>query len=130
MITPYRILVADHSRAMRRILRQIVEPLGFQIAEAEDGFEALQQLIEHPEIELILFDGKLTGISASEFVRIVKSNPRQQQIKLVLVTADTEPSQMARSLMSGIDAILVKPFTPDMFLEKLQLIDDSIPAVS
>ena len=51
-------------------------------------------------------------------------------MKLVMVTTETEPSKMARALMTGVDEFLMKPFTPEMLLDKLQLIGVSMPTVA
>lgn len=115
-------LIVDDSRAMRRILRQIVEPLGFEIAEAGNGIEGLQRLSEHPDTELVLVDWNMPEMNGIDFVKTVRSEPGNQRIKLVMVTTETEPSKMARALISGVDEFLMKPFTPEMLIDKLQLI--------
>ena len=123
-------LIVDDSRAMRRILRQIVEPLGFQISESGNGIEGLQSLIERPETELVLVDWNMPEMNGFEFVKAVRANPLYERIKLVMVTTETEPSKMARALIAGVDEFLMKPFTPEMLLEKLQLIGVAMPAHS
>lgn len=120
-------LIVDDSRAMRRILRTIVEPLGFQIAEAGHGIEGLQQLEQHPDTELALVDWNMPEMNGIEFVKAVRANPRYEQIKLVMVTTETEPGKMARALMAGVDEFVMKPFTPDILLAKLQLIGVEMP---
>ena len=123
-------LIVDDSRAMRRILRQIVEPLGFQIAEAGHGIEGLQRLREYPEIELALVDWNMPEMNGIEFIKAVRENPLYERIKLVMVTTETEPSKMARALMSGVDEFLMKPFTPEMLLDKLRLIGAMTPVTA
>lgn len=115
-------LIVDDSRAMRRILRQIVEPLGFEIAEAGNGIEGLQRLSEFPDTELALVDWNMPEMNGIDFVKTVRSDPSNQRIKLVMVTTETEPSKMARALINGVDEFLMKPFTPEMLIDKLQLI--------
>ncbi len=123
-------LIVDDSRAMRHILRKIVEPLGFQIAEAGHGIEGFQRLAEHPEIELVLVDWNMPEMNGIDFVKAVRANPDYERIKLVMVTTETEPSKMARALMTGVDEFLMKPFTPEMLLSKLQLIGVSMPLMA
>ncbi|WP_010582845.1 response regulator [Schlesneria paludicola] len=120
-------LIVDDSRAMRRILRQIVEPLGFQISESGNGIEGLKSLTDRPDTELVLVDWNMPEMNGFEFVKAVRANPAYERIKLVMVTTETEPSKMARALIAGVDEFLMKPFTPEMLLEKLQLIGVSAP---
>jgi two-component system chemotaxis response regulator CheY len=121
-------LIVDDSRAMRRILRQIVEPLGFEIAEAGHGIEGLARLSEHPDTELVLVDWNMPEMNGIDFVKAVRENPQYEHVKMVMVTTETEPSKMARALMNGVDEFLMKPFTPEMLIGKLQLIGVSVPS--
>ena len=123
-------LIVDDSRAMRRILRTIVEPLGFQIAEAGHGLEGLQRLSEHPDTELVLVDWNMPEMNGIDFVKAVRANPLNERMKLVMVTTETEPSKMARALMTGVDEFVMKPFTSEILLDKLQLIGVSMPTVA
>ena len=57
-----------------------------------------------------------------EFIEIIRSNPNYDELKLVMVTTETEPTRMARALMAGVDEFVMKPFTSEILVEKLQLI--------
>ena len=116
-------LIIDDSRAMRRILRQIVQPLGFDILEAGDGQEGLVQLSAHPdEVEVTLVDWNMPVMNGLEFVKRVRSDAAYADMKLMMVTTETEQAQMARALMAGVDEFVMKPFTADILVEKLRLI--------
>ena len=121
-------LIIDDSRAMRRILRQIVEPLGFRILEAGDGQEGLDRLGEHyPDVELTLVDWNMPVMNGLEFVKTVRADTQYQQMKIAMVTTETEPAQMARALMAGVDEFVMKPFTSEILIEKLRLIGVQCP---
>ena len=115
-------LIIDDSRAMRRILRQIVEPFGFQVTEAADGLEGLMRLDEMNDVEVVLVDWNMPNMDGLEFVQTVRAHVKRQHLKLVMVTTETEPAKMARALMAGVDEFVMKPFTPDILLNKLRLI--------
>jgi two-component system chemotaxis response regulator CheY len=121
-------LIIDDSRAMRRILRQIVEPLGFHILEAGDGQEGLERLEQyHPDVELTLVDWNMPVMNGLEFVKAVRGDDQYQQMKIAMVTTETEPAQMARALMAGVDEFVMKPFTSEILIEKLKLIGVQCP---
>ncbi len=121
-------LIIDDSRAMRRILRQIVEPLGFHILEAGDGQEGLERLEQyHPDVELTLVDWNMPVMNGLEFVKAVRADDQYQQMKIAMVTTETEPAQMARALMAGVDEFVMKPFTYEILIEKLKLIGVQCP---
>ena len=123
-------LIVDDSRAMRHVLRKIVEPLGFQITDAGHGLEGLERLKEHPDTELALVDWNMPEMNGFEFVKAVRADSKYENMKIVMVTTETEPTKMARALMAGADEFLMKPFTPEMLLDKLQLIGVTIPTVA
>jgi len=115
-------LIIDDSRAMRRILKQIVSTLGFETIEAGNGREALEALRSVPEITIALVDWNMPEMNGLEFIEFVRACPEFKALKLVMVTTETEPARMARALMSGADEFVMKPFTPDILLDKLRLI--------
>ena len=115
-------LIIDDSRAMRRILRQIVESLGFVVVEAGNGREGLVALAENDKVELCLVDWNMPVMNGLEFIQSVRSDDGRQSLKLVMVTTETEPRQMARALMAGVDEFVMKPFTSEILVEKLRLI--------
>ena len=115
-------LIIDDSRAMRRILKLIVGELGFETVEAENGREGLDQLRRFPETELVLVDWNMPEMNGLEFIEIIRSNPNYDELKLVMVTTETEPARMARALLAGVDEFVMKPFTAEVLVEKLQLI--------
>ncbi len=112
-------LIIDDSRAMRRILRQIVEPLAFQVTEAGNGLEGLERL---DELDDVLVDWNMPEMNGLEFVQTVRTHVDHQHLKIVMVTTESEPAKMARALMAGVDEFVMKPFTPDILINKMKLI--------
>lgn len=120
-------LIIDDSRAMRRILTQIVEPLGYTTSQAGHGQEGLEQLQATPGVELVLVDWNMPVMNGLQFVQAVRKIAAYERIKLVMVTTETEPTQMARALMAGVDEFVMKPFTAEILLDKLRLIGAAAP---
>ncbi len=115
-------LIIDDSRAMRRILRKIVTVLGFDVLEAGNGQEGLDLLIATEDVEVVLVDWNMPVMDGLEFVKAVRRNEKYASQKMIMVTTESEPSQMARALMSGVDEFVMKPFTSEILLEKMKLI--------
>ncbi len=122
-------LIVDDSRAMRRILRKIIEPLALQISEAENGVEGLQRLSEHPETELVFVDWNMPVMNGIDFVRALRSNPLNIQTKVFMVTSENTLAAIMLALKAGVDEFIMKPFTSDILLDKLRLIGVSLPPV-
>jgi two-component system chemotaxis response regulator CheY len=118
-----RALVVDDSRTVRTVLRRILEPIGFdEVGEAGDGVEALAWLDANAEPDVMLVDWNMPRMSGIELVRVVRGARSQRDIPIVMVTTETELSQMVKALAAGASEYIMKPFTADVVLSKLQLL--------
>lgn len=117
-----RALVVDDSRATRTILRQILKEIGFEVSEAGHGREALERLKEIGAPELALVDWNMPEMDGFEFVRAVRADHAYDSMRLMMVTTETEMEQVAKALEAGANEYVMKPFTKDVILEKLDLL--------
>ena len=122
-------MVIDDSRAMRLILKRIVAQLGFDVVEAGNGKEAMDYLTKAMEggedaalPGLALVDCNMPEMNGLEFVIAVRAEPRLRNMTLMMVTTESEQSQIVRALASGAHEYVIKPFTPDAIIDKLQLL--------
>jgi two-component system, chemotaxis family, chemotaxis protein CheY len=116
-------LVIDDSRAMRLILRRIASGLGFEVEEAGNGKEAMDLLAGSEQVpELALIDWNMPEMNGLEFVTAVRADPRFRTMTLMMVTTESEHSQIVRALAAGAHEYVIKPFTPDAITEKLALL--------
>lgn len=115
-------LVIDDSRAMRRILTRIVEELGMTVTEAKNGEEGINQLRELDGAEIVLVDWNMPVMTGLEFVKRVRQDETLGHQKIIMVTTETEPKQMARALLAGVDEYVMKPFDTAILVDKLRLI--------
>ena len=117
-----RALVIDDSRTMRRIVSRILEPLGFEVAEAADGQQALDLLAGGLEADLACVDWNMPVMDGLTFVTQVRANREWRDITLMMVTTESEQGQIVRALAAGAHEYLVKPFTTQEFKAKLALL--------
>ena len=119
-------LIIDDSRAMRRILSGIVASIGYDAVEAGDGQEALDILNNSDKFEFALVDWNMPVKNGLQFAKEVRADKRHCNLKMVMVTTETEVTQMVRALMAGIDEFVVKPFTVEILVQKLEMIGVSV----
>src|SRR6185436_1913299 len=101
-VRPMRAIVVDDSRAMRLILKRIVGQIGFEVFEAEDGQAALDLLgTLDPLPNLALVDWNMPNMNGLEFVTAVRADARFRVLFHVMVTTESEQSQIVRALAAG-----------------------------
>ncbi len=115
-----RAIVVDDSKAMRAILKRLLTECGYsEILEAGSGREGLDAIAAVEPIELVLVDGNLPEMSTIEFATAVRANA-QCGVNLLVITNETDQTQSA--LAAGADECVMKPFTKEVLLEKLDII--------
>src|SRR5579862_4101917 len=118
-----RALVVDDARAVRLIIGKILRELGLDVIDAGDGQEALEQLRRHPDVELVLVDWNMPVMNGLDFILAVRAQSNWNHVRIMMVTTETEAAQVSRALNAGANEYLMKPFTRDVLVAKLHLLD-------
>lgn len=115
-------IVVDDSRAMRMILRRALTQAGFEVVEAGDGREALNQLVASGPLDLALVDWNMPVMTGYELICEVRSRRELDSMAIMMVTTETEIEQVQRALAAGANEYVMKPFNTDTLREKLLLL--------
>jgi two-component system chemotaxis response regulator CheY len=118
-----RALVIDDSRAVRLFIRGILAELGVEVVEAGNGREGLDRLADTPA-DLVLVDWNMPVMDGLEFITAVRGRREYDSVRLMMVTTETESEQVARAMAAGANEYLMKPFTKEVLIAKLTLLDD------
>ncbi len=118
-----RVLIVDDSRAIRVMIGRIMKELGFETADAANGREAIAALEAGPVPALALVDWNMPEMNGLEFVEAARARPEWRDLRIVMVTTETEMAQVARALAAGADEYVMKPFTADVLRDKLELLN-------
>ncbi len=129
----YRILVVDDTKENRLLLVKLLEPMGFDLCEAENGQEAVSQwLTFHPH--LILMDTRMPvidGLEATREIRARESETRGGRFRapktkiqnrhtvIIALTASTFIEKSPEILAAGCDDFVRKPFAEEVIFEKI-----------
>lgn len=114
-----RILVVDDSLAVRVHLRSLLEPRGYQIAEADSVAAAMAQ-IEEGRFDCVLMDVLMPQVDGYEGCHRIKARLRgADAVPVVMLTSKGSPFDRIRGKMAGCDAYLTKPVDPQHLGEVL-----------
>jgi two-component system chemotaxis response regulator CheY len=116
-------LVVDDSRAIRMILGRTLKELGFEVLEAGNGREALEVMeVEKTSVTLVLADWNMPEMNGLELLKRLRQDPELSSLVIIMVTTETEVDQMVVALEAGANEYVMKPFTKNILVEKLQLV--------
>ena len=114
-----RILVVEDQADNRRILRDLLGSVGYEILEAVTGDEGVTlAAMQHPD--LILMDIQLPGMDGYEATRRIKADPALHHIPIIAVTSYALSGDDAQAFAAGCDAYVAKPFSPRALLAKVR----------
>ena len=117
-----KVLLVDDSRATRAMLRNMLKTLCASIVEADNGRTAYEALQTQGPMDLALVDWNMPVQNGYDFLQQVRREPRYDSMQIMMVTTETELSQMVKAVEAGANEYLMKPFTCDMLVEKLRLL--------
>jgi two-component system chemotaxis response regulator CheY len=112
-------LVVDDSSVIRKVARRILEGLEFEIAEAEDGEQALEAC-RGGMPDAILLDWNMPRMDGYEFLRILRRMPHGDSPKVVFCTTENDVAHIARALHAGANEYIMKPFDKEIVEAKFQ----------
>lgn len=116
------VLVVDDYKTMIRIVRGLLEQLGFHnIDDATDGPTALDK-IQHKDYGLILSDWNMSPMTGYELLQAVRAEPRTKSIPFLMVTAEAKTENVIAARQAGVNNYIIKPFTLAVLKQKLSAV--------
>ena len=116
-----RALIVDDSSTMRAVLRMTLRRAGIETVEASNGSDGLERL-QAEMVDFALVDWNMPRMNGFEFLCAVRADHQRDAMKIVMVTTETELEQVQNALRCGADEYIMKPFTRDSVMEKLQIL--------
>ena len=115
-------LIVDDSRAMRMLIGKIVAGLNCTTSFAGNGIEALKHVREVGRPDFVLADWNMPEMNGFDLLVAVRADPALADIPIIMVTTETEASQIEKALAHGANEYIMKPFTPDILRDKLDML--------
>jgi len=117
-----KFLVVDDSQTMRRIVNNALKGIGYDdIIEAEDGKDAIAKLYTE-RVDFIITDWNMPNMSGLELTKAVRSDEQYGSLPILMVTTRGMKEDVMEALQVKVNNYVVKPFTPQVLKEKIDLI--------
>ena len=115
-----KILLADDSGIMRRVIAKVATNLGYHPIEAENGADGLAKLRKHSsDIALIILDWNMPVMDGYEVLEKIRAQEEYNHIPVLMATADGVQEDVIKALKAGANSYLVKPFTEESLSERI-----------
>jgi PAS domain S-box-containing protein len=108
-----RILVVEDNRDTAVLLRDLLVADGYEVESVPSGEDALDALERTPDMDLVVLDLMLPGITGYEVIERMRAHPQLAVTPILVLSALSSPSARIRGLRDGADDYMTKPFLPE-----------------
>jgi two-component system, chemotaxis family, chemotaxis protein CheY len=116
-----KILIVDDSRAINAMVSEMLQNAGHDSSWAENGADAVSKIKDEGNFDLILLDWNMPVMSGPEFLQENQKN-KFTDTPVVMMTTENKPSYIKEALSLGAVEYVMKPFTSDILLNKIDIV--------
>jgi CheY-like chemotaxis protein len=114
-----KVLVVEDDDVIRQLITVNLELEGFDVVTAVDGQDALDKVLE-AKPDVITLDVMMPRLDGWETATQLRANPDTAHIKVVLLSARAQETDLQHGERIGVDAYLTKPFDPDELIDTVK----------
>jgi two-component system chemotaxis response regulator CheY len=117
-----KFLVVDDFSTMRRIIKNLLNDLGYpNVEEADDGKTALPML-QSGNFDFLITDWNMPGMPGLDLIKAVRADGKLSKMPVLMLTAEAKREQIIEAAQAGVNGYVIKPFTAETLKEKLDKI--------
>ena len=115
----WSVLVVDDEPLTQDLLRLMLEPAGFRVSGADDGFEALR-LIEENKPDVMILDVMMPDMDGIEVCRTIRENAKTADLPIIMFSGKTHLNAVQEGLDAGANRYLAKPMSRMDLIQNLR----------
>jgi two-component system chemotaxis response regulator CheY len=115
-----KVLVVDDSATVRQQVAQVLTKVGFEVVEAADGQIGVDMINGDGSIGVVICDVNMPRVNGIELVVKVKSEQKNAELPILMLTTDGQPSLIKKAKEAGARGWMVKPFNPAQLVAAVQ----------
>ncbi|MBD2604152.1 hybrid sensor histidine kinase/response regulator [Scytonema hofmannii FACHB-248] len=121
--SPKLVLVVDDAISLRQTLSLTLQKAGYCVLQAENGVEALEQLQQHPEIQVVISDLEMPRMNGFELLSNIRKDPKLLKKPVLVLTSRSAEKHRQLAQALGANAYLTKPYLEKDFLSTIEAIN-------
>jgi DNA-binding response OmpR family regulator len=118
--TPASVLIIEDDEFTAQLLQFMLERERYVLHRVSDGHAAKAYIESHDPPTLVLLDVMLPFIDGFGLLRIMRARPGWEKVRVIMLSAKNQGSEIAQALDAGADDYLVKPFKPEELFARLR----------
>jgi len=119
-VTATNVLIVDDYATMRRILRNLLDQIGFKnVTEASDGADALSKL-RGGAFGMVISDWNMEPMTGLQLLQEVRKDGKLKETPFIMVTAESKTENVVTAKQAGVNNYIVKPFNAATLKQKIE----------
>ena len=114
-----KVLVVDDEARIRKIVRDYLVMNGYEVIEAQDGEQAVDDVMSDSSIDLIIMDIMMPNMDGYEALKSIR---RFSKIPVIMLTAKSEEKDELKGFDLGVDEYITKPFSPKILVARVDAV--------
>jgi two-component system chemotaxis response regulator CheY len=114
-------MIVDDSETVRQVLPLALGNAGYQVVEAEDGFDALTKL-SGAQVDMLITDLNMPNMDGLEFIKKVREEGKHRFTPIVMLTTESSEEKKKAGREAGASGWSVKPFKPGQLLKVVKMV--------
>lgn len=116
-----RIMTVDDSATVRQMVGFTLRDAGYEVIEAVDGKDALEQL-SNQSVHMLITDLNMPQLDGVGLIKEVRRNPRNRFIPILMLTTESSDVKKQEGKAAGASGWIVKPFKPEQLLGVVRMV--------
>jgi two-component system chemotaxis response regulator CheY len=111
-----RAMTVDDSKTMRDMVAYTLRGAGFEVAQAEDGKQALG-LLANTKVDVLITDLNMPVMDGVTLIRALRADPKWRALPILMLTTESDAGKKSEGRSAGATGWIIKPFNPEKLIE-------------
>ncbi len=116
------IMVVDDSKTIRNLLAFVMKSEGFKVTTAEDGLDALEQLYNGVQVDLIISDINMPRMDGFTFIKTLREQDMYKDTPIIVLSTEGQEKDIQMGMSFGANLYMVKPAQPEKMVRNIKML--------